>query len=359
MIVLSAFNGLSDLVTLLYGSFDAEIEITASKGKSFDVNNTKIQELKQLESIEYFSEVIEGNALLKYDNQQCIATVKGVSDTFRRMSGFDSLVFDGSFDLSNHSIVLGNGVNYLLGASANSYTPISVYAPKRGAVSKFDVDGGLNELKMFSSGTFSINDEFDLQYVFMSLANARDLLGFQNQVTSIELGLNSTSNAEEEQVKIATLLGAGFVVKSRAEQNAVLYKTMESEKLWVFIILVFILIVATFNVIGSLTMLIIEKKKDISILKYMGATNGTIRSIFFIEGLMITLIGAFIGLFLGFSICWIQQHYPLIRFAEGYVVDAYPIKMLLSDFMLILFAVVSISLFAAWYPVTVFTRKED
>jgi lipoprotein-releasing system permease protein len=192
----------------------------------------------------------------------------------------------------------------------------------------------------------------------MNIDKARELLDYSNEVTAIELGLKKGVHKGQIQQQIQQILGSKYEVKNREQQNAMLYKTLRSEKLWTFIILLFILIVATFNVIGSLTMLIIEKKKDIGILHDMGANSILIRRIFWVEGMLITLIGALSGLALGLLICWIQIKFSLVKLTEGYVVDAYPVQVQVPDIFLILGAVLLIGLFAAWYPVRVFTKKQ-
>lgn len=358
IIVLSAFNGLSDLVESLYNSFDPDIRITVKQGKTFDASSAELASLKQLKGIAYYTEVVEGNALLKFNDKQCVATIKGVSNQFGQMSGFDTLVREGVFDISKNNVIIGKGIAYVLQTgSRDMFSPISVYAPKRGNINSINPEDGLNEMKVYSAGEFAISDEFDYKYVIMNIDRARALLDYKNEVTSIELSLQKGQDPEAVQQEISKLLGDKYEVKNREQQNVLLYKTLRSEKLWTFIILVFILIIATFNVIGSLTMLIIEKKKDITILHNMGADIQLIRRIFLVEGMLITFIGAFTGLFLGTLICCLQRWFSLVKFDEGYVVDAYPISFHLVDFIAIVSAVMLIGFFAAWYPVRVFTKK--
>ena len=358
IIVLSGFNGLSSLVQSLYNSFDPDIEITIKRGKTFEIDRPEIQKIKQVPGVIYFTEVMQGNALLKYNDKQSIAIIKGVSTDFKKMSGFDTLVRDGDFNISKNNVVMGKGLSYVLDVSTNNFfTPLSIYAPKRGSNNSLNPEDGLNELKCYPAGLFSISDEFDNQYVIMDIDKARELLDYKNEVTSLELGIQRGSNLEQVQAEISKLIGDQYIVKNRQQQNELLYKTLKSEKLWVFIILVFILVIATFNVIGSLTMLIIEKKKDISILSSMGADMLLIRRIFLFEGLLITFIGAASGLLLGLLICWIQITFSIVKFSEGYVVDAYPMKIQSGDILIISAVVMLIGLFAAWYPVRVFTKK--
>lgn len=357
IIVLSAFNGLSDLVQSLYNSFDADIEITVKQGKSFSPATAEIQSLKKMEGVAYYAEVVEGNALLKFNDKQCVSTIKGVSTEFEKIIDFDSLINEGHFNLEKNNIVIGKGISYVLQTGPREkFTPVSIYAPKRGNSSTFDSEGGLNEMKVYPAAIFSVNDDFD-KYVFMNIDKARQLFDYTSEVTSIELRLKDNADKEKVQQQITSVLGDKYEIKNREQQNAMLFKTLKSEKLWTFIILVFILIIATFNVIGSLTMLIIEKKKDITILHDMGADIQLIRKIFLMEGLLITLIGAAFGLLLGTFVCWLQMKFSLVRFNQGYVVDAYPIKMEITDFIMVLGVVLLIGFFAAWYPVRVFTKR--
>ena len=358
IIVLSAFNGLSDLVQSLYNSFDPDLEITVKQGKTFDPSAAEIQSLKKIKGVAFYTEVMEGNALLKYNDKQCITTIKGVSAEFRNMSGFDSVVREGSFNISRNNIVMGKGIANILQTGVNNmFSPISVYAPKRGSINTLNPEDGLNELKVYPAGLFSINDEFDYKYSILNIEKARELLDYTTEVTSVELGLAKDADRDAVQREIEKTIGDSYEIKNREQQNALLYKTLKSEKLWTFIILVFILIIATFNVIGSLTMLIIEKQKDISILHNMGADIHTIRRIFLVEGMLITFIGAFLGLVLGTGICLLQMKFSFVKFTEGYVVDAYPVSFHAFDFMLVIIAVSLIGFLASWYPVRIFTKK--
>lgn len=358
VIVLSAFNGLSDLVQSLYNSFDPDIRITIKQGKTFDPSTAEFSELKKVEGVAFYTEVVEGNALLKFDNKQCVATIKGVSDQFKAMSGFDSLIHEGQFDLTKNNIVIGKGIGYVLQTSPQElFTPISVFAPKRGNINAVNPEEGLNELKVYPSGAFSINDEFDYNYAIMNIDKARKLFDYTTEVTSIEIGIKKKADKIKVQEEIEKILGDNYYVKNREQQNVLLYKTLKSEKLWTFIILVFILIIATFNVIGCLTMLIIEKKKDISVLHHLGADINLIRKIFLMEGMLITIVGAVSGLILGTIICLLQIKFSMVKIQEGIVVDAYPISFNPADFIWITLVVLLIGFFASWYPVRVFTKK--
>ncbi len=358
VIILSAFNGLTALVKSLYSSFDPEISITQVQGRTFDPTTSAFQQLQKNQNIAYYNEVMEGNALFKFEEKQCIATIKGVSKSFRKMSSFDTLIIKGRFNIEQNNMVIGKGIaNILQTGPAEQFRPISVYAPKRGNISSVNPEDEMNEMKAFTSGIFNINDDFNYKYIIMNIDKARQLLDYSNEVTSIELKLKPQADLEQVQAQLSATLGSNYAVKNREQQNEMLFKTMKSEKLWVFIILIFILIIATFNVIGSLTMLIIEKKKDIVVLNNLGADIKLIRSIFLLEGILITIIGAVLGLLLGLFICWLQIKFKLVTLAEGWLVDAYPIKIEGLDILLIICIVLLIGFLAAWYPVRLFTKK--
>ncbi|HTB07083.1 MAG TPA: FtsX-like permease family protein [Bacteroidia bacterium] len=365
IIVLSAFNGISNLVQSLYNSFGTDIQITAVKGKTFIPNGPKFQSVKQLQDVKYFTEVMQDKALLKYDDQQSLAVLKGVSTDFVPMTHFDTLVRDGSFSLNKGGVdcgIFGRGIASQLGiGQTNSdYYSATCYAPKRGFThSSPNPEDAITEKHLFPAGTFSINDDFDYRYVVVSLAFARDLFDYHDSsVTSVEIGLAKNANTDKVKQQIAGILGSDFMVKDRFEQNELLFKTLKSEKLWTFIILVFILIIATFNIVGSLSMLILDKEKDIDILYNMGADMGSIQKIFMFEGMLITFIGTLIGLTLGTLICLIQIEFKVIHFNQGFVVDAYPVSLQLVDYLSVFGAVLVIGLLASWYPVRVFASKE-
>lgn len=361
VIVLSAFNGLSDLVKSLYNSFHGDIQITQKQGKVFSLDEAQVKRLKKIKGVRFYTEVLEENALLKFNDQQCLATIRGVSDNYQNMSRIDTLVNEGKFALKNgqqNMAVIGKGISYLLNVGPNEqFTPVSVYAPKRGISTSLNPEDGFNKQHVYVSGVFTINDDFDYKYALVSIDFARQVFDYTNEVSDVELGLEPGADTEKIEREVSSILGNKFIVKNKYEQNEVLFKTLKSEKLWTFIILVFIMIVATFNVIGSLTMLIIEKKKDISILWNMGADLGSIQKIFLIEGSLIALIGILSGLLLGTLICLGQQHFAWITFNESFVVSAYPVKMLATDYVVVFAVVLFIGLLAAWYPVKIFTRR--
>lgn len=361
IVVLSAFNGIEDLVLSLFNSFDPQIRITVKEGKTFDASSSVFYDIKKMDGIAHFTEVLEENVLLKYKDKQTISIIKGVSSEFIPMNRMDTMITDGEFVLNYDSVnytVLGQGIAYNLGVNLLNYTePIQVYAPKRSKKTSMNPEDAFKNLSILPSGTFSIQHDFDSKYIIVPLTFARELLDYSNQVTAVEISLTQNTNTKEIQNKIQSLLGENFEVKDRYQQHDFLYKIMKSEKWAVFLILSFILIIATFNVIGSLTMLIIDKKKDLKILWNMGASTSLIRKIFFIEGLFISLSGAVIGLVAGLLVCLAQIHFKIITLQGSFVMEAYPIKLEVTDFVLVLLTVFIIGAFAAWLPAKQITQK--
>jgi len=362
IIVLSGMNGLTGLVQGLYNSFDSDLEVKAVKGKSFIMTEDLNKKIKVINGIQDVGYCIEDKALLKYDEKQTIVTIKGVSKQFESITRFDTLIYEGKYNLRQgnaYSGILGKGVAFRLGVSVTDiFDPITLYSPKRGKSKTFNPEEAFNEYKIYPSALFSINDEFDFKYALVDIDLAKQLFDYaDNEISSLEIKCTPGTNLEQTQAELIKVIGKDFIVKNRFQQNEMLFKTLQSEKLWTFIILVFILIVATFNIIGALTMLIIEKKKDIVILNHLGADTKLIRNIFMMEGFLITVIGAVIGLVLGSTLCWLQIKFGFIQFDEGYVVEAYPVKIMWQDFVAIIAVVMLIGFFAAWYPVRIFTNK--
>ncbi len=363
IIILSGMNGLTGLVQTLYNSFNPDIKITAVSGKVFTADDNLILQLKNINGVAYISRTLDDNMLLKYNDQLQITHIKGVDENFTAITRFDTLVSEGNFisaQKQSHDLVLGKGVAYRLGVGLNTnFTPVCIYCPKRGNnSSSINPEDAFNEEKCYPSGFFTINDDFDFTYGLISYEVAQDLLQYPlNSVSALEIALKHNTDADAIKKEIQKTIGDKFIIKNKYEQNDVLFKTLKTEKLWTFIILTFVLLIATFNIIGALTMLIIEKKKDVKTLSAMGADVNLIRKIFMTEGLTIIFIGSFIGILLGYVLCLLQQHYGFVTFEEGYIVDVYPVEVRFSDFVLIMATVLGAGLIAAIYPVRVFTKQ--
>ncbi|MFP4470451.1 MAG: FtsX-like permease family protein [Bacteroidales bacterium] len=364
IIVLSVFNGFESLIVSLFNTFNPDLAITIQKGKTFHMDEFPAEEIKSIPGVLVLTEVVEENALLRYREKQFIATIKGVDENFEAMSGLDTMLIEGEFALHRHErprMILGAGVAYYLNASLlDKLNSITVYVPRREGSIGMNIERAFNSRNIFPSAVFSIQQDFDTRYAVVPIGFARDLLDYDDEVTAVEIGTAPGADVEKIKNRIREILGENLEVKNRFEQQALLYKVMQSEKWAIFLILTFILIIATFNVIGSLTMLILDKKKDIAVLHSMGASNRLIRRIFMFEGIMISIGGALLGLLLGGIISWLQQTYGLIGLGGGsgtFVVDAYPVKIRVMDFLVVFATVIIIGLLAAWYPVRQISKK--
>jgi len=365
IIVLSVFNGFEGLVLGLFNSFNPDLKVEASQGKSFELSQDQMDKIKQIKGVEYVVETVEENALARFGDKQSIVMMKGVGDGFIEMTPLDSFMLNGRYTLGSDSrpaSVIGAGVAYYLGIYPEDFVvPMTLYLPKR---TKKTISGlpeqSFNSSTVNVAGVFSIQQEFDVSYVIVPISMARELLEYQNEMTSLEIGLTDPSALATVKMAFKDVLGSGFTIKDRYQQQATLYKVMKSEKWAVFFILAMILVIAAFNMIGSLSMLIVDKKKDISVLWSLGATKKQIKRIFFTEGLMISLAGGLLGLFLGGLIALMQQELGLIRLGGGegtYIVDAYPVKVQLLDFIYVMITVIAIGAATTWYPVRQISRK--
>ena len=357
IIGLSGFNGFDSLIKSLFSSFDAELKITVKEGKSFSTSGPSFEELKRLPGIAYYAEIVEDNALLLYNERSVFATIKGVSKEYLQFSGIDSMIVEGEFrlqDAKNNYAVLGEGISSNLGVGISQPDPISVFVPKKGRASSLLPTGNFNQKLIYPSGIFSIQQELDTKYVIVPINFAREIFEMPENVSAVELKLKEGTSEKEIKTAIAALLGNGFEIKNRYQQHDYLYKTMKSEKYATYLILILILVIASFNIVGSLTMLILDKKEDIAILQSMGADRKTIRNIFLFEGWLISFIGAILGTIAGLALCQAQISFGLVKLAgasSSFIVDAYPMQIVFTDIVLIVISVSTIGFLAAWYPV--------
>ena len=361
VIILSFMNGLTGLVKDLYNSFDPDLEISAVRGKTFVPDSSKILKIKALPGVRMLDFSVEDNALLKYHDRQAFAVVKGVGDNFFRMTELAGQIEDGQAVLQSadgNYMILGKGLTYQLGVNIrDKFNAVSLYSPKRGNTSVFSPDENLIQEQVMPGAYFSINDEFDYKYVLVHISLAQRLFDCAGAVSTLEIDLEPGADETTLKKEIAAILGDDFVVKDRYEQNKTLFSTLQSEKLIVFMVLIFVLLVATFNIIGSLLMLMMEKQKDISTLRNLGADAGFIRKIFLNEGMLIVFSGAMVGLMLGLGFCLLHQHFELVTMAALGREIPYPMQMMWTDFALILLVVLSIGGLAAWLPVRIFTAR--
>ncbi len=362
IVVLSVFNGLETLVRTIFNTFDPDLKVTAVEGKSFVPDSSKLALLSRVNGVECYSLCVEENALLKYGDKQYIATVKGVDDNYVKVSGIDSSMWDGQFLLKSDQgrpyAIPGLGVANYLGIRVNFITPLDIFVPRRTATVDLNPENAFASKFIFPSGIYQIEQEYDSKYVYVPLDFARDLLEYDNRVSSIEIKFNPAASEQAVQKAVSGIFGAGFLVQNKFQQQELFYKVMKSERLAIFFILTLILLIASFSIIGSLTMLIIEKERDIGILKSLGADNNLIRKIFIFEGWLISIIGAAAGIILGFLLCRLQQKFGLIRLrSESLIMSAYPVVMKMKDFVIVPATVLLIGFWAAWYPVRYLTKK--
>ena len=363
VIVLSVFNGFDSVVTSLFSTFDPDIKISVAEGKTFTPDPMVTRKIRELPGVEAMAEVLEENVLLLYGDNQHIGTIKGVDDSFKAVTGLDSMVYDGSMKLkekNRYYAVVGQGVAYSLRIGLSFIDPLFVYTIDR--KSRFNMAQPEESIRrdfIYPSGIFAIEQDFDSKYVIVPIEFARELLSYDMEVSFLEVKLDPDFPPESVQAEITSIMGQGFHVKNREQQNALFYRVMKSEKWAIFLILTFILIIASFNIIGSLSMLIIDKKKDIVALRNMGAGNRLIERIFLVEGWLISITGSVLGLALGTGISWIQQRFGLIRLSGSgsFVIDAYPVKIETVDILLIWLTVLFIGWIAARYPVKQISRK--
>jgi len=366
IVILSVFNGLESFVISQFNSFDPDLKISIVEGKTFDSENEKLKTIKNLKEVEFYAEVLEENALIKYkDTYQTISRIKGVGGDYEQMTGVDTMIIDGEFKLHLNKMplaVMGSSAGALLSVRLNLIDPMKIYMPKRlGDVKNISQDPtkAFKTKSIYPVGVFSIDQDID-EIVLVPIEFARDLLDYKTEVSAIELKLADGLDVDDIKKKIKNILGNEFEVKDRFEQQEFMYNIMKSEKLIIFLILSFILIIASFNIIGSLTMLILDKKEDIAILRSMGANLRTIKKIFLFEGWSISFIGAAFGLGLGALICWLQVTFELVKLqgdAEFLYITAYPVEMHFTDFLIVLVTVFFIGFVASWYPVKYITRK--
>ncbi|WP_216616709.1 ABC transporter permease [Marinifilum caeruleilacunae] len=360
VIVLSAFNGLNQFIDQQYSSFDPDLKILPAKGKTF-VPDSVFDSIKKMEEVAFYAEVLEENALLKYGNRQRPAIVKGVDENFTLMTGIDTLMVDGNFVLDAEKFqfaVLGYGVALDLGVGLTFVDQIKFYVPKRNAKLGINPMNAFNTATLYPSGFFQVQIDFDTQYTLVPIEFARNLFSYKNDVSAIELGINDTADIEDVKADIKKILGEDYHVKNRFELHDVVYKMMKTEKAAVFFILAFILVIASFNIIGSLTMLILDKKEDVNTLRSLGANQQTIKQLFLIEGCMISISGAILGVVLGITICFLQIKFGLVKLAAGsFLADAYPVSVHFSDIFIIFITVVLIGFFASRFPVQYITKR--
>lgn len=363
---LSVFNGFQDMVATFFTAFDPQLKIVASTGKVFNGQDERIIKIKNLPDIEVVSESLEDNAMVQYKERQAMAVVKGVEDNFSQLTPIDSILF-GRGNLVLHDEVVDYaipGIQLLstLGTGVKFLDPLEIYAPKRGAkINMANPSASFISGDLFSSGlTFSVNQEkYDATYIITSIDFARKMFQYTTEVSAVNLKLKPDADESKVKSEILKILGDDFKVLNRYEQQADTYRIMEIEKLISYLFLTFILMIACFNVIGSLSMLIIDKKNDVVTLRNLGANDNQIVRIFLFEGRMISFIGAIAGVIIGLALCFAQQEFGLISLGDSgsFIVDSYPVSVHIWDVILVFATVLIVGFLSVWYPVRYLSKR--
>jgi lipoprotein-releasing system permease protein len=369
VVTLSVFNGFHDLVASFFTSFDPQLKVTPTKGKTAPADDPILEDIKKWPEVEIATECVEDQALAIFSDRQTMVVVKGVEDNFGQLTHFNDILYpDPGKEVSLHAANLDYGVPgirlaQVLGTGAMWPGYLHIYAPEReGQLDMTNPEAAFVEDSLLSTGeVFNVNQgKYDRNYIITSIAFARNLFGQQGMISSLELRLHPGSNIDKVKKDMRKRAGDKYDVLDRYEQQADTYKIMRIEKFIAFVFLTFILMVACFNIIGSLSMLIIDKKEDVATLRNLGANNRQISSIFLFEGRMIATAGAFLGILLGLLLCWLQQTFGLVRLGNSsgsFVVDAYPVSVHFWDIILIFITVIAVGWIAVWYPVRHLSKR--
>ena len=367
VVTMSVFNGFHDLVASFFTSFDPQLKVVPLKGKTVVADDPVLTQIRQLPQIEVATECVEDQALAIYNNHQAMVVVKGVEDNFDQLTRINEiLIGDGDFSLHAADMdygILGIRLAEQLSTGYTYERPLKIYAPRReGQFDMTNPSDAFEEDELFSPGVlFNVKQaKYDKNYIITSIAFARRIFGQQGMLSSLELRLKPGSNFEAVKSDIKQLCGDQFAVRDRFEQQDDTFKIMKIEKFIAYIFLTFILMVACFNIIGSLSMLIIDKKDDVVTLRNLGATDKQIVRIFLFEGRMISAIGAVAGILLGLLLCWLQQQFGLVALGSSsgsFVVSAYPVSVHPWDIVLIFITVLVVGFLAVWYPVRYFAKR--
>ena len=367
VVTLSVFNGFHDMVASLFTQLDPQIKITPVKGKTVAADNPVLTKIRQLPEVDVVSEVMEDQALAVYGERQAMIKLKGVEDNYDKLTHIrEVLEGDGDFELHAADMnygILGLGVAYQLGVGYTFDHPLKIYAPRReGQLNMANLQEGFVEDELYSPGAlFSIKQgKYDKHYIITSIAFTRQLFDQQGMLSSLELRLKPGSNFDKVKATMQEIAGNEFDVKDRFEQQDSTFRIMKIEKLMAYIFLTFILVIACFNIIGSISMLMIDKKNDVVTLRNLGASDKQIIRIFLFEGRMISIIGALIGIAIGLLLCWLQQEYGLVRLGKtegAFIIDSYPVSVHPWDIVAILLTVIVTGFLSVWYPVHYFAKR--
>lgn len=356
IIVLSVFNGMEEMIGGWFNTFNPDFEITLREGKSFATDSFPFQKLSHLSEVASVEEIVSDLALVNYNDRQELLRLKGVSQSYVERINHRQLIIDGTSDFirgDQPCVILGAGAAGKLNINLNSYDLLKVFYPKRTKKNFANPADAFSTQYLFPTGVFCTNTTHDESILFCPIEFVRELMLYEGQATSVEVQLKNPADLKKTQKTIQDLVGEKYIVKNKYQQEESLFKTMQSEKLVIYIILAFILLVAAFNIIGSLGMLILEKKEDTSVLRCMGASLPVIQRVFLYEGIAISAIGGAMGMFMGAVICLIQKYFHIVKLGGGnahYIIPYYPVKMNFADFLLVGITILTISLITSLIP---------
>lgn len=356
VVVLSVFNGMSDIIGGWFNALHADYEVTLREGKSFPVDNFPMEKLQQLAEVKSVNEIVCDMALANYDDRQELLYLKGVPDNYLRDNHFEKMLVDGDtalWKIQQPCAIFGTGVAGMLEINLLSYNLVKLYYPKRTKKNFANAAEAFNTQYLFPNGVLCTNTNYDENYIFCPIDFVRSLMNYEGEVTSIEIQLKEGVQASKCRPKIAAIIGDQFRLKDIYEQEDSLYKTMKSEKFVIYLILVFILVLAAFNIISALGMLILEKKTDTAVLFSMGASKSLIQKVFIYEGLLVSALGGVAGTILGSIICFLQQTFHIVKLGGGgahYIIPYYPVQIQFSDLLLVLLTILVISMLTSIIP---------
>lgn len=371
VIIFSVFNGIEVSVQDMYNAFYPDMRITVAKGKFFSIDTVMLNHISYVPGVMAISTVLEDNAFAVNNNQQKVVILKGIDDHYFNVNGVQQYIMQGdsvvtagrprtdTADYVAPTAIIGREITNELGADIRQITYLTLYYSNPAITNPAaDLASALQSINLHPAGIFHTSDEFDSKYVLAPLSLAQQLFAAKGKCSSIELKINTSVNPNIQQ-ELKKLLGSNFRVESRYEQNKTMYKALSSEKLATRAILIMVLLIASFNMVGTLSMLVLEKRKDIAILKAMGALPGTIKRIFFLEGILWALTGGLLGIITGYLICLLQERYGFIKMGKSFIHDAYPVEVRFTDLLLVAVIIICVGLLAAWYPATRSTRTAD
>ena len=356
VLVLSVFNGFEDLVRSLYSNFYTDVRVIAAKGKTIFLTDEQINSIKKFKGVKNISLVAQEKALLQNGELQTVVFLKGVDDNYRNVSGVPQKMLTGNFETGTADeprLILGAGVEYAIGVQADkSLTPLTVFLPKKLGYASSDPTATLSEGNAYPSGSFAIQQDFDNRYVITNIDFIKQQMNYAgNEYSAAEIALLDPSQTDDITIALQKMLGEKYKVQTKYQQNTSLYTSMKVEKWAIYAVLTLILIIATFTIISALTMLVLEKRKDISVLQSLGADKSLILKIFLSEGLILAISGAALGLLLATIICALQSKFKIVKLSgNSFLIDYFPVKLIAADFLLVASTALIIAFIAAWFP---------